>query len=709
MYSKEDIEKKRQQALQRKNQRVLSYNNVNTESIGTSRNVSSNQLIQNNTANSITKISNNYKIKGLMPNSNKLPVYRNYEGKSRSTIKLQSTKNRFNPVANTSKFYNIMPKLEVCCSMISNTRFTVDMKVFNTDLIDLFKTIPSKLYNFTNKTWNFHISDYDILREKVIGLKSDIAFIGLPSFLVKTFQNLLLQEKEPKKIVDLSDVDATLLNSLYPFQKQGIEYGISMNGRCLIADDMGLGKTRQALGIAAYYRKYWPLLIVTPSSLKYQWVEDIIQNLPSVPIYSIQHIITTKDNIDKSQIIIVSYDLLIKKIDMFAARKYGVIICDESHYLKSGKTQRTKAIQRLANSRHLILLTGTPALSRPIELYSQIKLLIPGFMSYQEFGIRYCGGVKRTFGWDFLGSTNSKELEILLKACCLIRRLKSEVMLELPSKIRENVVLDPQLIKYGTEEMKTASKNLERSLDSLQKKNALLQYYAATSKVKEKAVCNYVTDLIENQEKFLIFAHHQNMLDAISNLLTSKKILFIRIDGKTNSNQRKFYVDMFQEDDKILVAVLSILAANAGITMTAARLVIFAELSWNPGILAQAEDRVHRIGQTSNVVIRYLLAKSTADDHMWPAIQKKINVLNDVGLDQNFDLHEVDTSSQSSVLLNQEKLDKYIKVSSNTTSINSSSLDETGNATLHVSFESMRDLLDIDDDAFNDVNLTDIT
>jgi hypothetical protein len=125
-------------------------------------------------------------------------------------------------------------------------------------------------------------------------------------------------------------------------------------------------------------------------------------------------------------------------------------------------------------------------------------------------------------------------------------------------------------------------------------------------------------------------------------------------------------------------------------------------------ILAQAEDRVHRIGQTDNVVIRYLLAKCTADDYMWPAIQKKINVLNEVGLDQNFHLQELDVSNQSSVLLNQEKLDNYFEVSPNTKLINSLNLDQTGNAVLHTSSESLKDLLDIDDDAFNDINLDNI-
>lgn len=151
---------------------------------------------------------------------------------------------------------------------------------------------------------------------------------------------------------------------------------------------------------------------------------------------------------------------------------------------------------------------------------------------------------------------------------------------------------------------------------------------------------------------------------------------YIRIDGKTNPEQRKLQVDKFQERDDYLAAVLSITAANAGVTLTAAHLVVFTELFWNPGviniyqektvlidyyvqnsscgvnilnrfqILCQAEDRVHRIGQNDTVMIQYLVAKNTADDYIWPLIKKKLNVLNAVGLDQDFSINDVDESTE---------------------------------------------------------------
>ncbi|XP_031779096.1 SWI/SNF-related matrix-associated actin-dependent regulator of chromatin subfamily A-like protein 1 [Nasonia vitripennis] len=705
MYSKEEIERKRQQALERKKQNAPVPNN--SPSTGSTNGFMSNFTNKNSISYTSTAANQN-----VAPNlSNKKP-YGYSQNKSQSTIKQQSSANRYNPISSTTtRFYGNVERCELTCSMISSNRFVVEMSKYNEALVNnLFKTIPSRLYDIKTKLWSFNINEYDMFHEKLIGLKcAEITFKGLPSFLLTTFKNLLKQENQPKPVIDTSIIDDTLMNSLYPFQKEGIEYGISKNGKCLIADDMGLGKTRQALGIAHYYRSDWPLLIVTPSSVRYQWSEAVIENLDSVPLHAIQHLSSTKDYIESSQITILSYDLLTRRIDEIAARKYGVILCDESHYLKSGKTQRTKAVQRLAtHAKRIILLTGTPALSRPIELFPQIKLLMPNFMSYQDFGMRYCSGVQTNYGWDFNGSSNLKELEILLKACCLIRRLKSDVMTQLPSKIRQKIILDPHMIKAATKEMEAASKEMQKkSLTGAQKHGALLQYYSESSKAKEKAVCNYVTDLIENQQKFLIFAHHKNMMDAISNLLTSKKVLFIRIDGKTHPEQRKQFVDTFQQNENVLVAVLSITAANAGITLTAAQLVVFAELSWNPGILCQAEDRVHRIGQTDNVVIRYLLAKDTADDYLWPKIQKKIDVLNEVGLDQNFDLDKADVTNQLPDMTNQKSLDDFVECSGSNTesSLNTSQVDASGNAELQTSSESLRDLLDLDDDAFNDIDL----
>ncbi|TFK03620.1 SWI/SNF-related matrix-associated actin-dependent regulator of chromatin subfamily A-like protein 1 [Platysternon megacephalum] len=145
----------------------------------------------------------------------------------------------------------------------------------------------------------------------------------------------------------------------------------------------------------------------------------------------------------------------------------------------------------------------------------------------------------------------------------------------------------------------------------------------------------YILDLLESgRDKFLVFAHHKIVLNAISEALENKHVGYIRIDGSTSSAERQSLCQKFQFSEKHSVAVLSLTAANTGLTLSSADLVVFAELFWNPGVLIQAEDRAHRIGQTSSVNVHYLVAKGTADDYLWPMIEEKIKVLGEAGLSE---------------------------------------------------------------------------
>merc|ERR1719290_414351 len=174
------------------------------------------------------------------------------------------------------------------------------------------------------------------------------------------------------------------------------------------------------------------------------------------------------------------------------------------------------------------------------------------------------------------------------------------------------------------------SKKAENANDQLKGQERhmfILEWYRDTAKVK--AVQNYIRELLsQGDQKFLVFAHHQIIMKALTQAVEEAKVQYIFIDGSVSSEERNSQVEKFQTSDKVRVAVLSITAANAGITLTAASLVVFAELFWNPGILTQAEDRAHRIGQTDSVTIQYLVARDTADDVLWPMIQGKLDVLN---------------------------------------------------------------------------------
>ncbi|KYN17633.1 SWI/SNF-related matrix-associated actin-dependent regulator of chromatin subfamily A-like protein 1, partial [Trachymyrmex cornetzi] len=666
--SPEEIEKKRLLALQRRQQSQLKAQSTSIS----------------NRTHQLSKLNDNENI--AQQNKTNLNVNENI-------LRQNKTNNRFNPIE-IRKFFNPMVSVTAKCYMVSIDRFAIELSAFIPEIIDTFRTVPSRIYDPQSRIWNFHLNDYNSVLKTLHSKHCDLSITKIPEAVFRIFKkNLKSDTQLPEH--DLSKIDEKLTKSLMPFQREGICYGISKNGRCMIADDMGLGKTIQALGIAHYYKESWPLLIVTPSSVRYQWSSSICKFLPSVPVHYINQFEHTKDRIEDDKITITSYELLVRAENTFAKHIYGFVILDESHVLKSSKTARFQAASRIcAHARHIVLLTGTPALSRPIELYTQISLAVPRFMSYEDYGIRYCAGQRSVYGWDFLGSSNSQELQVLLKSNCMIRRLKADVLNQMPSKNREVIILDPDLIKTG-KKMWEMSQRLQTNITALERHNALIQYYSQTSYAKVKAVRNYVTNLFKDKKKCILFGHHQIILDAICEAAESVDIAYIRIDGKTNSEQRQLLIDKFQECDECLAAVLSITAVNAGVTLTAANFVVFTELFWNPGILSQAEDRVHRIGQNNTVKIEYLIAQNTADDYIWPLLNKKKDILNAVGLKQDLSINNVNIAVQNS---KQRNLTSFLNISSSSGSQHDM---EISPAISEESPSNIKELLEVDNECFD--------
>jgi len=564
----------------------------------------------------------------------------------------------------TSNFYSSCPPKTIKgnCVLVTKSRFEVDVG-FHNQLIQTFKEIGSGQYNAKKKTWNFDMMDHDNLLNKAKSLKPEVELSPLPLWVLQTFKSsrTLLPEN-----IDISEIEPYLHENLMPFQKEGIQYGVSRQGRVLIADDMGLGKTIQALGLASYYRQAWPVLVICPSTMRYSWEASVSRWLPSVSKQDINVISSGKDFIGQSLFTIISFDLVNKKSEDLRKKNFQFVIVDESHMIKDSKSARSKAAEPfMKNAKYLVLLSGTPALSRPIELFSQLQALDTRLFRWvSDFGNRYCDGKIKKIGAmeipDYNGSSNMQELSLLLNERCMIRRLKTDVLEQLPSKQRCLVVLDPAGVDTSSKVMKDKRKENEKDqLKGMERRAFILEWFNDTATAKLKAVQDYIKDLVTTKEqKFLVFAHHQVILKGIIESLQKLKVGFIVIDGSVPSSERKTRVDSFQTHDKIKVAVLSITAANAGITLTAAQLVVFAELFWNPGILTQAEDRAHRIGQTDSVIVQYLVAKDTADDVLWPMIQQKLDVLNKAGLSKdNFEESEAKIMEDS----RQKKIDGFFK------------------------------------------------
>ncbi len=191
----------------------------------------------------------------------------------------------------------------------------------------------------------------------------------------------------------------------------------------MIADDMGLGKTVQALAIASIYRQKWPLVVVCPSSVRFTWKEAVVRWIPSLPESDISVITSSKDPLKGGggKVVILSYDLLPRREKELEEIGVQVAILDESHFVKNGKSNRSRAAAKVfKRTSHLVLLSGTPALSRPIELFSQVHLLQPGLFQYATpFGMRYCDGKQMVVNGavinDFKGSSHMAELKVILE------------------------------------------------------------------------------------------------------------------------------------------------------------------------------------------------------------------------------------------------------------------------------------------------------
>ncbi|XP_022137967.1 SWI/SNF-related matrix-associated actin-dependent regulator of chromatin subfamily A-like protein 1 isoform X2 [Momordica charantia] len=558
-------------------------------------------------------------------------------------------------------------------------------------LVEAFRKIPKATWNAKERLWMFPISSMsaaeNVLRD-VVSFKVEVE--SLDNLVQRAiFAASLLPDLRDKYIRLPVDIESKLL----PFQREGVRFILQHGGRALLADEMGLGKTLQAIAVAACIRESWPVLILAPSSLRLHWAA-MIQQWLQIPSSDIHVVLSQNCGSNKGGFTIlsssskstlhldglfniISYDVVPKLQNILMVSQFKVVIADESHFMKNAQAKRTVAcVPVIQKAQYAILLSGTPALSRPIELLKQLEALYPNvYKNVHEYGNRYCKG--GTFGL-YQGASNHEELHNLMKATLMIRRLKKDVLSELPLKRRQQVFLD--LAEKDIRQIRALFCELEvikgkvkacrskEEVESLkfQQKNLISKIYTDSAEAKIPAVLNYLETVVEAGCKFLVFAHHQPMIDAIHQFFQKKKVNCIRIDGGTPSATRQALVSDFQQKDSIKAAVLSIRAGGVGLTLTAASTVIFAELSWTPGDLIQAEDRAHRIGQVSSVNIHYLLANDTVDDIIWDVVQSKLENLGQM-LDGEENTLEVavkqqpSTSTSSSPNSKQKTLDSFIK------------------------------------------------
>lgn len=435
------------------------------------------------------------------------------------------------------------------------------------------------------------------------------------------------------------------------YQKAGIAYALDCKEGTLIGDEMGLGKTIQAIGYVNASPDVRRVLIVCPASLKLNWRNELRKWLVQTALI----VVWPAPGIASSsglQIDIVNYDIL-KKLPKTAT--FDLLILDEAHYVKNPKSQRSKLVQDVKKrSKKVIALTGTPIANRPVELFPILQLVAPeawdpaglkgqeivpagGGAGFFRYAKRYCNAHKQFFGrksfWDFTGSSNLIELQERLRTTCMVRRLKKDVLTELPPKVRQTIVLPKSQEAEDESAMWYEGYDDIEDLTRAKAKLAFTEISAARRKLaisKVPAVVEHVRDALESSEKIVLFAHHKEVVAALMSELSEFNP--VQVTGDTDTYDRQANVDTFQLNPDCRLIIGSIGAMGVGLTLTASSHVIFAELDWVPANMSQAEDRCHRIGQRGSVLVQHLVVEGSLDARMVELVIQKQQIA-DLALD----------------------------------------------------------------------------
>lgn len=454
------------------------------------------------------------------------------------------------------------------------------------------------------------------------------------------------------------------------YQRAGVAYVLAAKEGTVIGDEMGLGKTIQAIGVINATPAIKRTLVICPKSLTLNWIRELRKWLVRPTAISR----AGAEEGGNEVVIVASYEET-KKYQASLSRLWDLVVVDEAHMIKSAKTQRTKtvfAVAALAGRR--IALTGTPIVNRPAELFTLLALVAPqawnpgGFndkghaKGFFKFGMRYCGGYKARFGWDFSGATNLPALQTELRATCMVRRLKADVLKDLPAKRRQIVLVSPEgdvgdVVRaereaWDEQEDRLADLRTEAELarasddpDAYEAAAERLQAAAkaafteisrlrhATAMAKVPTVIEHVRAALEDDEerKIVVFGHHHDVIDALMAGLA--EFSPVELTGQTELVDRQAAVDRFQTDPRCRVFVGGIQAAGVGITLTASSHVVVAELPWTPSEMSQAEDRCHRIGQTQSVLVQHMVLDGSLDARMVEVLVDKQRIA-DAGLDK---------------------------------------------------------------------------
>ncbi|MCJ7935886.1 MAG: DEAD/DEAH box helicase [Chryseobacterium sp.] len=472
------------------------------------------------------------------------------------------------------------------------------------------------------------------------------------------FEKEVLSEEVQKEIASYSsqlstfknipqtDVPAGLHAELRDYQHEGLNWlnfldGFNFGG-CL-ADDMGLGKTLQIIAFILSQREkrgHITNLIIVPTSLLFNWQEEISKFAPSIKVllhYGAERPKTTTHMADY-EVVLTSYGMLLSDIRFLKAFCFNYIFLDESQTIKNPNSERYKAA-RLLQSRNRVVLTGTPIENNTFDLYSQLSFACPGLLgSKQYFKDIYAIPIDK-----FEYSKRAIELQQKIKPF-ILRRTKKQVAKELPEKTETVIYCEMNAGQrkiydaYEKELREFIAANDEDDLN----KNSM---HVLTGLTRLRQICNSPILLKEGysgehavkieilmeqilgkskDHKILVFSQFVGMLDLIKTELERHGIMFEYLTGQTKNRGEK--VNNFQKNNDIRVFLISLKAGGVGLNLTEADYIYLMDPWWNPAAENQAIDRSYRIGQTKNVIAVRMICSNTVEEKIL-TLQKKKNLL----------------------------------------------------------------------------------
>ena len=410
---------------------------------------------------------------------------------------------------------------------------------------------------------------------------------------------------------------------LLPFQKQGLGFMLSTR-RCLLADEMGLGKTVQALAFLATTAAY-PAVLVVPPHLIRNWQREVERFLSPDDRLRV-HVIRglTPYALPEADIYIIHYLLLRGWKDVLPGMGFRTAIFDEIQELRRNGTGKYSAASLLSEAcENCIGLSGTPIYNNGGEIWNVVNIIDFHFLGdWESFSREWC------YGYNTAVVAKPELLgEYLRSEGLMLRRLKSDVLTELPAKRRLVQEIDwddavyRELMAPVAAQLKLLRATDDPSRRAIIEDAICQQQRQATGIAKAPFVCAFVKALVEGGEKVLLMAHHHAVMDIYKQELKGCRPKFIT--GRETDRQKDEAAAAFMEGKTDLLCIS--LRSASGLNLQRATCVVFGELDWSPAVHSQAEDRAHRIGQRDSLLCYYLVSPRGSDRDMQDALGLKVS------------------------------------------------------------------------------------